>query len=213
MKVIFGTTNDRKVEDLMNQAKKMKMNLNVLSMNDIGWDLGEIEENGLTIEENSLIKAKAIHDFCTKKGIGLPIITDDAGLFVDALNGEPGIYTARYADAERRENPELPKHQGVIKLLDKLKNVDNRNAAYRCKVTCMLPDGTYFQSAGESKGKIAEEIIGELKKPYFYSVFLLDGQDKPFNALNPDELETSYRYTALKNILIKLQEREKEEVR
>ena len=75
MKVIFGTTNDRKVEDLMNQAKKMKMNLNVLSMNDIGWDLGEIEENGSTIEENSLIKAKAIFDFCSKKGISLPIIT------------------------------------------------------------------------------------------------------------------------------------------
>ena len=211
MKVIFGTTNDRKAEDLMNQAKKMKMDLNVLSMNDIGWDLGEIDENGSTIEENSLIKAKAIFDFCSKKGISLPIITDDAGLFVDALNGEPGIYTARYADAERKQNPELPKYQGVIKLLDKLKKEDNRNAAYRCKVTCMLPDGTYFQSAGESKGKIAEEIIGELKKPYFYSVFVLDGQDKPFNALTPDELETSYRYTALKNILIELQEREKQE--
>ena len=133
MKIIFGTTNDRKVADLKNQARKMKMNLNVLSMNHIGWNLGEIKEDGMTIEENSLIKAKAIHDFCTKKGIALPIITDDAGLFVDALNGESGIYTARYAEAERRENPKLPKHQCVIKLLDKLKNVDNRNAEYSVK--------------------------------------------------------------------------------
>ena len=196
----------------MNQARKMKMNLEVLSINDIGWDLGEIEENGSTIEENSLIKAKVIHDFCTKKGITLPIITDDAGLFVDALNGEPGVYTARYAEEERKENPELPKYQGVIKLLDKLKNIDNRNAAYRCEVTCMMPDGTYFQSNGESNGKIAEEIMGELKKPYFYSVFVLDGQDKPFSALTPDELETSYRYIALRNILIELQERDKKDI-
>lgn len=87
-------------------------------------------------------------------------MTDDAGLFVNALNGKPGIYTARYADAEIRENPELPKYQGVIKLLDKLKNVDNRNAAYRCEVTCMMPDGTYFQSNGESKEKLQMKLLG-----------------------------------------------------
>ena len=128
MKIIFGTTNKRKVEDLQNTINKMNLDIQVLSMADIGWDRGEIEENGSTIEENSLIKAKSILSFCKEHNIDYPIMTDDAGLFVDALNGEPGVYTARYADDEIALNPELPKYQCVIKLLRKLNNENNRNA-------------------------------------------------------------------------------------
>ena len=90
MQIIFGTTNPRKTEDLKNIIQEMKLDLEVLSMADIGWDRGEIEENGSTIEENSLIKANAILSFCKDHHIEKPIITDDAGLFVDALKGEPG---------------------------------------------------------------------------------------------------------------------------
>lgn len=82
MKVIFGTTNERKVEDLRNQIKNLRTNLEIIGMKDIGWNLGEIEETGTTIEENSLIKAKAIHNFCQENNIEYPIITDDAGLFL-----------------------------------------------------------------------------------------------------------------------------------
>ena len=60
MKLIFGTTNKRKVEDLQNIINEMKLDIQVVSMEDIGWDRGEIEENGSTIEDNSLIKAQAI---------------------------------------------------------------------------------------------------------------------------------------------------------
>ena len=60
MYLIFGTTNKRKVEDLQNIINEMNLDIQVVSMDDIGWDRGEIEENGFTIEENSLIKAKAI---------------------------------------------------------------------------------------------------------------------------------------------------------
>lgn len=93
MKLIFGTTNERKRKDLQDTINKMKLDIEVISMKDIGWDRGEIEENGSTIEENSLIKAQAILSFCKDHNIDYPIMTDDAGLFVDALNGEPGIYT------------------------------------------------------------------------------------------------------------------------
>ena len=93
MKLIFGTTNERKRKDLQDTINKMKLDIEVISMKDIGWDRGEIEENGSTIEENSLIKAQAILSFCRDHNIDYPIMTDDAGLFVDALNGEPGIYT------------------------------------------------------------------------------------------------------------------------
>lgn len=202
MKVIFGTTNERKVEDLKNQSKELGIELEIIGMNDIGWNLGEIEENGKTIEENSLIKAKAIYEFCQKNNISYPIITDDSGLYCEALNGEPGIYTARYADEERKQNPDLPKHQCVIKLLNNLK--DNRNAMYRSCVTCMFEDGSYFQEFGESKGKIAGKIIGEIKKPYFYSVFILDGTNKAFNELDVNELKETYRFTAIKKVLTKL---------
>lgn len=201
MKLIFGTTNKRKVEDLQNTINKMKLDIQVLSMADIGWDRGEIDENGSTIEENSLIKAQSILDFCKEHNIDYPIMTDDAGLFVDALNGEPGVYTARYADDEIALDPKLPKYQCVIKLLRKLNNESNRNATYRCCVTTMMSNGEYHQELGESKGTIAKEIIGELSKPYFYSVFVLNGTNVAFNKLNSEELDNTYRYSALQKSL------------
>ena len=204
MQIIFGTTNQRKTEDLQNIINEMNLDVEVLSMADIGWDRGEIEENGSTIEENSVIKATAILSFCEAHDIKSPIITDDAGLFVDALNGEPGIYTARYADDELALNPELPKHQCVIKLLNKLNGEKNRNAVYRCCVTIMMPNGEYHQEIGESKGTIAEKIIGELKKPYFYSVFILEGTNVAFNSLKGEELDNTYRYNALRKSLKKI---------
>ena len=201
MKIIFGTTNKRKTEDLQNIINELNLNIEVLSMEDIGWDRGEIEENGSTIEENSLIKAQAILSFCKEHDINYPIMTDDAGLFVEVLNGEPGIYTARYADDELFDNPELPKHQCVIKLLRKLNGENNRNAKYRCCVTIMYPNGDYQQEVGESKGTIAKEILGELKKPYFYSVFILDNTNVAFNELNNEQLQNTYRYNAIRKSL------------
>ena len=201
MKLIFGTTNKRKVEDLQNIINEMNLDIQVVSMEDIGWDRGEIEENGSTIEDNSLIKAQAILSFCNDHNIQYPIMTDDAGLFVDALNGEPGIYTARYADDELSLDPTLPKHQCVVKLLRNLNGEENRKAKYRCCVTSMMPNGEYHQELGESEGTIAKDIIGELKKPYFYSVFVLNGTDVAFNKLKDEELDNTYRYNALRKSL------------
>ncbi len=201
MKLIFGTTNKRKVEDLQNIINEMGLDIEVVSMEDIGWDRAEIEENGSTIEENSLIKAQAILSFCHEHNIDYPIMTDDAGLFVDALNGDPGIYTTRYADDELALDSSLPKHQCVVKLLRKMNGEQNRNAKYRCCVTIMMPNGDYHQEIGESEGTIAKEIIGELKKPYFYSVFVLNGTNVPFNELKGKELDNTYRYKAIRKSL------------
>ena len=68
----------------------------------------------------------------------------------------------------------------------------------------MMPDGSYFQEFGESKGYIAYDIIGELKRPYFYSVFILNGFDKAFSDLNKEELDNTYRYNALKKTLVRI---------
>lgn len=145
MKIIFGTTNDRKVADLQKVVANLNLDVQILGLKDIGWNLGEIMENGKTIEENSLIKAYSIRDFCQNNNINLPIITDDAGLFCEGLNNEPGVYTARYADDERKMDSTLPKYQCVIKLLRNLEGITNRNAVYRCAITYMLPSGIYFQ--------------------------------------------------------------------
>lgn len=204
MKVIFGTTNKRKIEDLLNICMELGCDIEVLGLDDIGWNLGEIEEDGDTLWENSLIKAKAIYDFCQNNNIYYPIITDDGGIFVDYLNGEPGIYTARYADFERKLNPSLPKWQCVVKVLDKMNGVKNRRATLKCVVTCMMPDGSYFREFGESKGEIADSFVGELKKPYFYPIFILDGYSKVFSELNNEELKDTYRYKALRKVISKL---------
>lgn len=201
MKLIFGTTNNRKVKDLQNIIDRMNLDIQVLSMDEIGWDRGEIDENGTTLEENSLIKAQAVLSFCNDHNIKYPIMTDDAGLFVEALNGEPGIYTARYADDELALDPSLPKYQCVIKLLRKLNGVENRKAQYRCCVTIMMSDGKYHQEIGESNGTIATEIVGELTRPYFYSIFMLENTNKPFNMLEDDELDDTYRYKAISKSL------------
>lgn len=204
MKLIFGTTNKRKIEDLQNIIREMNLDIHVLSMDDIGWDRGEIAETGTSIEENSLIKAQAILSFCKDNNINYPIMADDAGLFVDALDGEPGVYTARYADDEIKKNPNLPIYQCVIKLLRKLKDEENRKAKYRCCVTCMTLDGKYFQEFGESSGTIAKDIVGELKKPYFYSIFVLDETNVAFNELKSEKLDNTYRYVALRKSLKKI---------
>lgn len=201
MRLIFGTTNKRKTQDLQNIINGLNLDIEVLSMEDIGWDRGEIDEPGTTIEENSLIKAKAIFAFCQEHNIEYPIMTDDAGLFVDALHGEPGVYTARYADDELALNKDLPKHQCVLKLLRKMNGEKNRKARYRCCVTCMVPTGEYHQELGESEGTIANEIIGELTKPYFYSVFILNNTNVAFNELSVEELNNTYRYYAIKKSL------------
>lgn len=204
MIIIFGTTNERKMEDVRNIIKTLNLDIEVKGLSDIFWDRGETPENGNTLEKNSLIKALAIYDFCKEKNIKYPILTDDAGLFVESLNGEPGIYTGRYADYERSINPSLPKYECVNKLLRKLEGTIDRNAYYKCVVTCMYPDGTYFQDSGISYGEISEKMVEPIIKPYFYSVFKPTNMDKTFNLLSGEELEDSYRYSAFKKVLVKV---------
>ncbi|MBE7082635.1 MAG: non-canonical purine NTP pyrophosphatase [Clostridiales bacterium] len=214
MKVIFATTNNRKLEDLNNIIFENNLDLQVLSLADIGWDRGEIEENGNSIYENSLIKANAVLDFCKENNITYPIITDDAGLFVDALNGEPGIYTARYADAELKQNPDLPKHYVIIKMLNNMLEQTNRECEYRCAITVMFSDGNYEVFDGITKGLIDTKINEPIKKPYFYSLFIDAECQIPFNHLTTEQLKTTYRYTALSKALkfLDLEKKKREEI-
>lgn len=212
MKVIFATTNNRKLEDLNNVIAENNLELEVLSLTDIGWDRGEIEENGTTIEENSVIKALAVLNFCNEHNITYPIITDDAGLFVNELNGEPGIYTARYADEELAKDETLPKHYCLIKMLTNLENAKDRTAEYRCVVTVMFANGKYNQFSARTKGYIDTKINEPIKKPYFYSLFVEGKTKLPFNQLNKEQLKNTYRFNALTESLVYLNSNYKENI-
>ena len=100
MKIVFATANPHKLQEVNAICKNAEVEF-ILPQKDFNP-----VEDGNTFEENSLIKANAVLDFCIEKAINYPIITDDAGLFVDSLNGEPGIYTARYADEELAKDEE-----------------------------------------------------------------------------------------------------------
>ena len=116
MKIIYGTSNQAKIAQVKDYLDYKNIDVEILSLKDIGFN-EEIDENGTTFEENSLIKAKAIKAYCEKNDINEIIMTDDAGLCIDALNGEPGVYSARYA------GDHAPQIVAINKVLSKMENV------------------------------------------------------------------------------------------
>mgnify|MGYP000817553485 FL=1 len=161
----------------------------------------EIDENGTTFEENSLIKAKAIKAYCEKNDINEIIMTDDAGLCIDALNGEPGVYSARYA------GDHAPQIVAINKVLSKMENVkdEDRTAKFVCVLTLMMPDGKINVARGETLGRIVR-TPGPLGKLTYGPIFIPEGFDKTMNELTEEELGVTHREKALKQILNYLKE-------
>ena len=188
MKVIFGTTNNRKTEDLKNIIKELKLDIDVLSMSDIGWNIGEIEENGNSIEENSLIKARE----AWKLGKTWTL-ADDSGLCIDALDGAPGIHSARYA-----ENPQAR----IDRVLNEMKGIENRSARFKCCMTLLNPEGEIaFSYTGICEGEIVENQRG-LNGFGYDPIFLVNGTDRTMAELSEDEKnEISHRGRALKEVI------------
>lgn len=200
MKIIYGTTNKEKVNQVKSffEATGVK-NIEFLSLKDIEFT-DEIIEDGKTFEENSMIKAKAIKEFCDKKGIKNVIVTDDTGLCVECLNGEPGVYSGRYAsndmihDASQEEN--------INKLLENMKKTGskNRNAKFICVLTAVLPNGEFKQVRGECLGKIADKP-GEMEKLTYGPVFIPEGSDRVMNEMKPEEIGNTHREKAFLELL------------
>ena len=148
-KIVFATTNTGKIKEI--KEILADFDVEVFSMEEMNINT-DVEENGTTFEENSLIKARAI-----SKLTGLPALADDSGLEVDYLNGEPGIYSARYLG---RDTDYDYKNNYII---DKLKDAkDNeRSARFVCVISLVLPDGREFVKKGVMEGRIGYEIKGE----------------------------------------------------
>ena len=150
MKVVLASKNKHKLEEISQITKKFGMELVLES--DLGVDI-DVEETGTTFEENSFLKADAV-----MKATGLSALADDSGIAVDALNGEPGIYSARYGFDEGLDD------WGRLQLL--LKNTeqvpdDRRQAKFVCVITMVTPDGQTIQARGEVHGMLLRAPAGQ----------------------------------------------------
>ena len=200
MKVIFGTTNQGKIDQVKGFMEYKKIDIEFISLKDIGFN-ENIIENGETIEENSLIKAKAIKEFCNKNNINEIIVTDDAGLFVDALDGKPGVHTARYA------GDHAPQIECINKLLTELKDVpdEKRGATFACVLTAILRNGEVIACRGETRGKIVR-IPGTMGKLTYEPILKPDGLDRVINDLTEEELGLTHRDKAWLELVDKIKD-------
>lgn len=165
MEIIYGTSNQNKVIAMTKILKENKIDAKIHTLKEIGFNK-EIIENGKTFEENSSIKAEAIKNYCIENNINDKIIiTDDAGLCIEKLNGEPGVYSARYAGENATQI------QILEKVLDKMKNYqkdEERKCIFVCVLTAIIPNGEKIVARGECKGKIAK-TLGKLRRTNIYT--------------------------------------------
>nr|MBF0223640.1 XTP/dITP diphosphatase [Desulfobulbaceae bacterium] len=190
MILVLATKNQGKVKEFQEMFKGLPIELR--SLNDFG-PIPEVEEDGQTFDENSYKKAHF-----TAKVLGLPAISDDSGLVVEALDGAPGVYSARYAGENATDQ------DNIDKLLLDLKGVQNRKAAFECVVSIAVPSGPALTYEGRCEGEITEEIRGDGGFGYD-PVFYCPELGKTFAESNMAEKNLiSHRGKALKEVAAEL---------
>ena len=186
MRVVLASKNKHKLVEISKITEKFGFELVLQS--ELGVDI-DVEETGTTFEENSLLKAEAV-----MKATGLPALADDSGIAVDALNGEPGIYSARYGFDESLDD------WGRLLLL--LKNTEHvpdgqRQAQFVCVITMVTPEGQTIQARGEIHGELLRAPVGENGFGYD-PLFYYEPLNKTFAELSADEKNSlSHRKNAL----------------
>ena len=185
MKYIIATHNMKKRNELARILEPL--GVEVLTAEQAGVELTDVEETGTTFEENARLKSES---GC--KETGMPCIGDDSGLVVDALGGAPGVYSARYA-GDHGNDP-----ANIALLLENMKDVpdEKRTARFMCTVCCTYPDGSEIVVSGTCEGKIGYEPKGD--GGFGYDPVFMVG-DKRFAELTAEEKDRiSHRGNALK---------------
>ncbi|MBC8586771.1 RdgB/HAM1 family non-canonical purine NTP pyrophosphatase [Paratissierella segnis] len=196
--LVLSTENINKINEIKHILRGLE--IKVLSKKDVNLEDFEVIEDGNTLEENSLKKASALAE-----KIDYMVIADDTGLFVDALNGEPGVYSARYAGEDGNDKKNNEKLLGNLKG----KSLEQREAKFLDVITLITEDKKIYTVKGECKGTIALELRGPSSFGYD-PLFIPEGYDKTFAELGSDiKDKISHRAKALKNLkntLIKILE-------
>lgn len=187
--IVLATNNQHK----LNEFKKILTEYNILTLNDINFTY-DIEETGKTFEENALIKANTIHQFLQQSQKDYIVVADDSGLCVDALNGEPGIYSARYAGGHGNDKENRKKLQKELQ-------GKKRDAYFMCVIAMVYPNGTNKTFEGKTYGTIIEEERGN--KDFGYDcIFYSKDLNKTFGEASEEEKNrVSHRGRAIEKML------------
>lgn len=180
-KIVFATNNNHKLAEV---REILKGNIEIVSLKEIGFE-GDIEETEETLEGNALLKARYIHN-----KYNLDCFADDTGLEIDALNGKPGVYSARYAGepSDSKKNTE--------KILFEMNGEKNRKARFRT-VICLVESGESVFFEGKIEGRISEVPSG-LKGFGYDPVFIPEGYNQTFADLTMElKNNISHRYLAV----------------
>ena len=189
MKLVFASNNKNKIQEIQALVPNT---IQIVSLEDIGCT-EDIPETADTIEGNAILKA----NYVTEK-YGYDCFADDTGLEVEALNGAPGVYSARYAGEQKDANDNMDK------LLSELKDKTNRKANFKTVIALNL-NGKQNLFTGIINGKIIEEKIGTNGFGYD-PIFVADGYEKTFAELSMEEkLTISHRGIAVKELILFLQ--------
>jgi len=184
--LVIATTNKNKLREFKEIFKDL--DIEIKSLSDFG-PLPPAIEDGVTFDENAY--KKAIH---TAKVLGLPAIADDSGLVVDALDGAPGVYSARYSGENATDD------DNCSKLLKELKNVDNRSAHFECVLSIAVPSGPALTYEGRCNGIIIDERKGDNGFGYD-PIFFFEELGKTFAQLSMEEKnKISHRGKALNEV-------------
>ena len=185
MKIVFASNNKNKVKEIQNQVPNF---IEIVTLEDIGC-YEDIEENGLTIEENAVIKA----NYVTEK-YNLPCFADDTGLEIEALNGEPGVYSARYGGIEKDSN----KNMNLV--LEKLQNQPNRSAQFKTVIALNINNKQQLFT-GIVKGEITNEKTGNSGFGYD-PIFQPEGCETTFAQMSVEEKnKMSHRGKAVSQLI------------
>ena len=190
MKIVIATHNNDKLKELEGVFKVQDNDIELLSLSSFS-EIGEIEETGKTLEENALLKAKTVNELT-----GLPTLSDDTGLEVDALHGDPGIYTARFAG----ENCSY--YDNIEKLINELQKVPMANRTARFRTVIAYVDKDFHLCAeGVAEGIISRSPIGENGFGYD-PVFFIPEKEQTFAEMSMEEKENySHRGKAVREII------------
>ena len=187
--LIFATNNEHKVAEIQSLLPK---DINVITLQQAGINI-DIPEPYDTLQENANTKAKTIFEITQQN-----CFSEDTGLEIDALNGAPGVHSARYAGEDRNFNT------NIEKVLSNLKNLENRSAQFRT-VICLIWEQKEYYFEGVCRGQIAEQNSGTAGFGYD-PIFIPEGATKSFAEMTMDEKNThSHRQKAVTQLFTFLQ--------